>query len=329
MHIGVLGDPDDLAAVYVSWIARQRGIDVLELPEAALGTTWDFAVDDRLGRPSLSVAGRQYTCDAVAGVFLRFNPRPPLPEGVSLGGVHQYAFIVERREALHHLLQALPCVVVNRPSGGRANASKPYQMRTLAAAGFDVPRWTATNDVSVAERFVRTCARGAIYKAASGLRSQVRRVDETLFARLADGTAAVVLQEYVPGRDVRVHTVRGQAFATEVVCDGIDYRFESDSARYRATDVPEELRELCCRVAVEEGLELAGFDFRATSDGDWYCLEVNPVPSFLPYEMASGLPIGRAIVDVLCGYADRRSAGATRSMKRSACERPVPTSATS
>jgi len=43
---------------------------------------------------------------------------------------------------------------------------------------------------------------------------------------------------------------------------------------------------------------VAGFDFRVTPDGDWYCLEMNPVPTFLPYEMATSQRIGEAILDI-------------------------------
>ena len=44
---------------------------------------------------------------------------------------------------------------------------------------------------------------------------------------------------------------------------------------------------------------LAGFDFRCAPDGVWYCLEVNPVPTFLPYEAATGVPIADAVLDEL------------------------------
>jgi D-alanine-D-alanine ligase-like ATP-grasp enzyme len=43
---------------------------------------------------------------------------------------------------------------------------------------------------------------------------------------------------------------------------------------------------------------VAGFDFRVTPEGSWYCLEVNPMPTFLPYEMATRQPIGAAILNL-------------------------------
>ena len=171
-------------------------------------------------------------------------------------------------------------------------------MMELRDAGFVVPRWVATNRLDVVETFARGCADGVIYKAASGLRSRVRTLDEELQRRLTAGTSPTVVQEFIPGRDVRVHTVEDRAFATEMVSNAVDYRFEN-TTQYRATTVVPRIEHLCCATGRAAGLTLAGFDFRVTPDGRWYCLEMNPVPSFLPYEMCSGQPIGDAVVDVL------------------------------
>jgi glutathione synthase/RimK-type ligase-like ATP-grasp enzyme len=106
-----------------------------------------------------------------------------------------------------------------------------------------------------------------------------------------------VLQEYVAGSDVRVHTVGQRAFATEMISERVDYRFDA-VAQYRSAVVDPEIAERCCATAAAEGLLLAGFDFRVATDGGWHCLEMNPVPSFLPYEMCSGEPIGDAVLDL-------------------------------
>lgn len=303
MTIALLGDPEDLASVYVAWLAERRNIEVLWLPEAALGTDWCFAIDDTRREAKLRTPNGWRDLDDLAGVFVRFHPDPPLPSVLSLEGAERTLFVQERREGLHHFLEWLPCPVVNRPSAGRANASKPYQMHWLEQAGFVVPRWTATNCADAAAAFTADCRHGAIYKAASGLRSRVRSVDDELTRRLHAGTTPTVIQEYVPGRDVRVHTVGDRAFATEVVADGVDYRYQQGS-QYSALSIEDDLARRCCEAALAEGLILAGLDFRVTDDGMWYCLEMNPVPSFLPFEMCSGVPIGAAIVDLLCRVSE-------------------------
>jgi glutathione synthase/RimK-type ligase-like ATP-grasp enzyme len=187
---------------------------------------------------------------------------------------------------------------VNPPVGGRSNGSKPFQMRRLARAGFAVPRWATTNDPSAARAFAASCPAGAVYKSCSGLRAHVRLLDEALLERLSAGSTPVVVQEFVAGHDVRVHTVHGRAFATKITAEGVDYRYAESESRYEATGVPEPVEALCHRVAAEERLALAGFDFRVTHEGVWHCLEVNPVPTFLPYEMTTGQPIADAILDL-------------------------------
>jgi glutathione synthase/RimK-type ligase-like ATP-grasp enzyme len=253
------------------------------------------------------VGARVLDLDALDGIFVRLSPQPPLPDGLSLEPVAQALFTHERREGLHHLLQTVKCAVVNRPSGGRANASKPLQMSQLRDAGFTVPPWIVTNSADAATAFAGRSPGDVIYKATSGLRSRVRRVDDQLRERLAAGTTPTVIQAYIPGRDVRVHTVGARAFATEMVSEGVDYRFVP-TTQYRPATVGRELAERCCETARSEGLMLAGFDFRVTPDNEWYCLEMNPVPSFLPYEMCSGEPIGDAVLDLFTADHGRRSA---------------------
>jgi hypothetical protein len=89
-----------------------------------------------------------------------------------------------------------------------------------------------------------------------------------------------------------------------MISSGIDYRFDAVAA-YRSAVVDSDLGQRCCATARAEGLLLAGFDFRVAPDGAWHCLEMNPVPSFLPYEMCSGEPIGDAVLDLFESAARR------------------------
>ncbi len=298
MNILIVGDTEDLTAAYMGWRARKRGWQALKLREDQLGESWSIDFDDadpRAGR--VEVGGRSFPMNEIDGAYVRMCPEPGMPMGIELDAPEQTAFMIERRHALQHWLNLAPFAVANRPWAGRSNGSKPYQMRLLSEAGFRVPKWLVTNEYHALARFEEGCAEGAIYKAASGLRSRVRRIDEALKKRLSAGTVPVVAQEYIPGRDVRVHVVAGEPFATAVKSAGVDYRFESDGNEFVPTKAPIDVLSRCYRVAEAEGLLVAGFDFRVTPDGHWYCLEVNPVPTFLPYEMATGQRIADAILD--------------------------------
>jgi hypothetical protein len=297
--ICVVGDLEDLSAAYVGWLAEQRGITVLRLREERLGLTWAYALDDRGG--AIDADGVAYDVRDIAGAFVRFNPDAAVAPELGVPEEASDVYALERRHGLHWLLDEAPFTVINRPSSGRSNGSKPFQMLLLAAAGLRVPRWTVTNDASVATEFLASCPSGTVYKACSGLRSHVRRADAALLERIAAGTAPVLLQEYVPGKDVRIHVLRTATFATAVVSDAVDYRFESESSAYAPAEVPDDIAIAAREVTAQDGLTLSGLDFRVDPEGRWWCLEMNPVPTFLPYEAGSGHAIGDAIVDALTG----------------------------
>jgi glutathione synthase/RimK-type ligase-like ATP-grasp enzyme len=299
MRLCVVGDESDFSARYVAWLAERRGVEVLLLGEDRLGFDWWFEMCEE-GRSGAIVMGdRSLSLSEVDAAFVRLNPEPAVSDAIGLDDDVRPVYLLERRHGLHWFLERAHFTVVNRPSAGRSNLSKPYQMSLLDEMGLRVPPWIVTNNAKAARGFLDSWPDGAVYKACSGLRSHVRQADESLLGRLAEGSSPVVVQRYIRGVDVRVHTVGARAFATEIRSESVDYRFDEETTRYAETDAPKELIDRCVAAAVSEGLALAGFDFRRDPDGGWWCLEMNPVPTFLPYEAMTGHPIGDAILDVL------------------------------
>jgi glutathione synthase/RimK-type ligase-like ATP-grasp enzyme len=259
---------------------------------------WTFSYSNAdASKGFLEVFGERYLFSSFSGAFVRLNPQPSLPPELNLPPQEAGAFVVERRYALQNLLNSLPFTVANRPCSGRSNASKPYQMSLLTKAGFTVPGWIVSNERAAVEDFLSLCKGGAIYKSCSGLRSKVRLFNGELAGRLHEGTSPVVVQEYIHGYDVRIHVVKDFIFATKVISRGVDYRFESEDNEFQATSAPREIEDMCRSFAFKDRLTIAGFDFRVTEHGQWYCLESNPVPTFLPYEMATGQAIGNTLLD--------------------------------
>lgn len=299
MRLCVVGDDADFSARYICWLAEQRGVEVDFLPEDRLGVDWSFAVlhDGRQGR--VEIGDRTLDIDEIDAAFVRLNPEPAIPEELGVDDAAKPVYAIERRHGLHWLLDRAPFAVVNRPHAGRSNLSKPYQMALLDSMGLPVPDWIVTTNAGSAGDFIARWPDGAVYKACSGLRSHVRRADGKLLERLTEGTTPVVIQRYITGADVRIHTIGDRAFATEIYSESVDYRWDDQSTRYAATAAPAEIVTRCVAAAAAEGLSLAGFDFRRTPDGDWWCLEMNPVPTFLPYEAMTGHAIGDAILDFM------------------------------
>ena len=193
-----------------------------------------------------------------------------------------------------------PALVVNRPGAGAANGSKPYQADLIRRHGLAVPDTLITTDPDAARDFWDRHGE-VVYKSISGVRSVVSRLTPAGADRLADvAFCPTQFQQYVPGRDVRVHVIGHELFACEVISTADDYRYPGrHPVAIRACRLPTDVADRCRTLAADLGLCVAGIDLRLTPAGAWYCFEVNPAPAFPYYERSTGQPIGQAIARLL------------------------------
>jgi glutathione synthase/RimK-type ligase-like ATP-grasp enzyme len=240
--------------------------------------------------------------DAISGVYVRFlspQDRPQLP---GLSGSDTAALRAEGDLSLMALLADLQCPVVNRIVGGLSNNSKPYQALVINRAGLRVPPTLVTSDPAAVRAFHAKYG-DVIYKSASGVRSIVRRLGPDQLARLdllCHGPAQ--FQAFVPGRNVRVHTVGDQIFATRIESEAVDYRYahlDGRTARLEPVALPKTVEAACLRLARTFDLLFAGIDLKETPESEFFCFEVNPCPGFLYYERHTGQPISTAIAELL------------------------------
>ena len=111
-----------------------------------------------------------------------------------------------------------------------------------------------------------------IYKSVSGVRSIVSRLRDEPAARLADlANGPTQFQEYVPGKDVRVHVVGNAVLATEIRSTADDYRYASRSGaelEMEPVTLPNKL-SCACRIMVHSmRLLVSGIDLRRTPEGE-------------------------------------------------------------
>jgi hypothetical protein len=255
--------------------------------------------------PAGTIAGPGWALDLddLTGVYVRFlgaEGRVPLEGDAEAASALQ----LEADAGLLALLETLRCPVVNRAGGAMSNNSKPYQALLLRRAGLGVPATLVTSDPAAARAFQDEHG-DVIYKSASGIRSIVRRVGQRQQARfdfLRDGPAQ--FQAFVPGCNVRVHTVGDTVFATRIETEAVDYRYahlDGLDVVMTAVTLPEAVSDACLRVARDLDLLFAGIDLKETPDGDFVCFEVNPCPGFIYYERHTGQPISAALADLLTG----------------------------
>ena len=261
--------------------------------------TWEH------GCPRGTIAGPGWSLDLaeLSGVYVRYLG----PEGrVALPGIADDlapALYAEYDAAFGLLLEDVPCLVVNKLGPGLSNHSKPYQALRLRDCGIRTPDTLVTTDVAAARAFYEQHDGDVIYKSLSGVRSIVRRLAPAQLERLpllAHGPAQ--FQAFVPGDNVRVHTVGDELFATRVRSEAVDYRYakrEGAEMEMEAFELPAAVADSCLHASRALGLPLAGIDFKLTPDGDYVCFEVNPSPGFLFYEQYTGQPISEALANLL------------------------------
>jgi hypothetical protein len=207
-------------------------------------------------------------------------------------------------DALWSWAEVTPALVINRPAAATSNSSKPYQAGIIGRHGFAVPETLITTDPAAARAFWER-HRQVIYKSVSGVRSQVMRLHADSVSRLADVVwCPTQFQQYVPGREHRVHVVGDQVFTCEIIADADDYRYAAPGAvELRPCHLPPDIMARCRRLAAAMGLSVAGIDLRRDPRGEWYCFEINPSPAFTYFEDAASRPITAAVASLLAGGA--------------------------
>jgi RimK-like ATP-grasp domain len=259
----------------------------------------DAGLKGRLRGPNIDVA-----LDEVSAIYLRFMDDRWLPE---LENEPTGSPVRLASRALHEILTNWADIttarVVNRYGAMGSNFSKPYQLQLIQEHGFAVPETLVTNDPEHVRAFQDSYG-PLIYKSISSERSIVQRLGDNDIGRLERiRWCPVQFQAYVPGPNLRVHTVGNQVFATLIDTDAVDYRYAMHQTGQAASFTPYQpdatLAARCVRLATALGLEVAGIDLKLTPDGRAVCLEVNPSPVFSYYEVHTGQPIADAIAQLL------------------------------
>jgi hypothetical protein len=246
--------------------------------------------------------GASFALDDISAVYVRGYDTLQLA-AERAGGDEARAHVGVVETALWCFCDVAPIPVLNRPSAMVSNNSKTFQAQ-LIREHFRVPATVVTTDRDAAVAFWERHGT-VIYKSVSGQRSIVTRLTAAHTDRLDDVCwCPTQLQEYVTGRDYRVHVVGPRVFATEVVSTADDYRYaarQGADCELRAYELPAEVGPRALALADALGLPLAGLDLRRTPDGEWYCFEVNPSPCFSYYERHTGQPMTAAVAALLAG----------------------------
>ncbi|MDQ3969526.1 MAG: RimK domain-containing protein ATP-grasp [Thermoproteota archaeon] len=205
-------------------------------------------------------------------------------------------------ESLSSWAELTSALVLNRPSAMASNNSKPYQLMKIRSFGFEIPETFITTDPNSALAFWQKY-RIVVYKSISSIRSIVSRLSQQHIDRLKNVIwCPTQFQRYIPGVNFRAHVIGDKVFACQILSNADDYRYpkqQGENVEIIPSDLPQNISYRCKTLTNELGLTVSGIDLKFTSEGKWYCFEVNPSPAFNYYQGATKQPIDEAIVDLL------------------------------
>ena len=239
---------------------------------------------------------------SVSAVFLRHAVARTLCGDV----VHELERI---QSAVNHALNVATCPVANLPTCAYSNYSKPFQLQLLREAGFAIPETLVTNCRKSANQFIESCEGNVVFKGVSNMTTFAQLLTAENRDRLEHlRLSPVQFQEYLPGKDYRVHVVGDRTFVCSLTSAGLDYRHEAlikdEDISVVPCSLPKELTDRCVAFMKYLGLFIGGFDFREDRRGVPRALELNPFPQFTFYESRSSLPIGDAVIDMLTEFKE-------------------------
>lgn len=258
------------------------------------------------------ISNQQIDLSDITAVYARPYPNDHLP-ALKGGGLNDpgWKYALEINDALWSWLDLTTALVVNRPMAMASNSSKPYQTRIIQSYGFQVPDTLITTDPEAVLEFWSHHGE-VIYKSISGVRSIVTRLRPDHLPRLELlRWCPTQFQQYIPGKDYRVHVVGGEIFSCQITSPTDDYRYASRqgvSREITAHEIAPDIADRCGTLTRALGLSVAGVDLRYHPDGQWYCFEVNPSPAYSFYQDATHLPIDEAIARLLTNAAPDKQA---------------------
>jgi glutathione synthase/RimK-type ligase-like ATP-grasp enzyme len=204
---------------------------------------------------------------------------------------------------------------VNDPSTTALADAKVSQLFRARSIGFAIPRTIVTNNPQAARGFAVDCGGDLIAKS---LRSPVVRQSPPAFVYTSRLSAEdieafddlrltpCILQERVhKSLEVRATVVGHSVFAAALDIHGVagagdDWRrVEASTIRHTRHELPEDIAQKCIELTHSFGLVFSAIDLILKPDGSYCFLECNPNGEWGWIVDMTGLPIARAIAEIL------------------------------
>ncbi|MFD0772835.1 RimK family alpha-L-glutamate ligase, partial [Streptomonospora algeriensis] len=303
--IYVIGLDSDSTFMHFLRTATEQGAEIraVNLHAVIDSGGWRLRVPDD-GDSWLKTSGETISMDPMGCYYTRI---------IDLSRVQTDARMSARWAGLITALQAwlenIPGRVVNRPGKvSLHNSTKPLHEEFLRRSGFNVPSSLTSSKRGDLVEFSR--AGKTIVKTVSGIRANARIVGEAEVAEADLSFSPVHLQRFVSGADIRAHVVGEDVHSEMIESEDTDYRSGDGRREFAAHTCPADLNRKMVRATRDMGLDMAGWDFKLSPDGTYWCLEANPMPGYDGYDRRLGGRITSSLLHLLRAEGVPESAAA-------------------
>jgi hypothetical protein len=300
----ILSSPRDVHARAVLKELRAIGADgaIVDTGSCGSGNGIHVALDAGPGG-WIQFDGTRVAAEAVSSVWLRRPSPPALPE-VTEPESRRLA-LAEWQQTMDGWLLSLPGRLVNHPMR-EAFAPKPRQLQIARAVGLRTPETLISNDRNAALAFVERHDGDVVHKTLTTLPGRLletRRWEAEDVERLDDLEAApTILQSRIGGLDIRVTVFGDRSFAASIETPELDSRLDGD-APHRIHELPPDVERRLLELMGQLGLAYGAIDLKLSEEGEYVFLEVNPRGQFLYVEILTGMPLTRAMAELLAAVA--------------------------
>lgn len=234
------------------------------------------------------------------------------------------ASVGESRATVMGMLASLKAFRIDPVQRIRHAENKQLQLQIARELNLEVPRTLITNSPAAVVEFAKSCENGIVTKMLSSFAVYENGQERVVFTnpvKLADleelsglRLCPMTFQEMIPkALELRVIVVGREIFSASINSQASeraihDWRRDGLGLieEWKSYDLPVEFKERLLRFMDYFGLNYGAIDIIVTPDSRHIFLEVNPAGEFFWLERCPGLPVSKALANVLLGFAPRR-----------------------
>ncbi len=230
----------------------------------------------------------------------------------------------ESRATVMGMLASLKTFRIDPVQRIRHAENKQLQIQIAREMNLEVPRTLITNSPAAVLEFAKSCENGIVTKMLSSFAVYENGQERVVFTNpvkphdLEDLSGLrlcpMTFQERIPkALELRVIVVGHEVFSASIKSQASeraihDWRRDGIGLiqEWKSYDLPVEINERLLRLMDYFGLNYGAIDIIVAPDSRHIFLEVNPAGEFFWLERCPGLPVSKALANVLLGFAPRR-----------------------